>query len=92
MQPTLGFCVDIGRVADGHRGHRDALGHLHDGQQRVVARQGRRLHRDAHHREPWEILGSWELRSFGLCYGHEHHDVLWMCYGFRWISMDLWDD
>mmetsp|Transcript_45450 Transcript_45450/g.74202 ORF Transcript_45450/g.74202 Transcript_45450/m.74202 type:complete len:495 (+) Transcript_45450:49-1533(+) len=41
----------VGGPADGDGRHRDALGHLHDRQQRVIATEGRRLDGHAHHRQ-----------------------------------------
>lgn len=44
-------CVDRAGLADGQGGDRNARGHLHDRQQRIDARQHRRLHRHAQHRQ-----------------------------------------
>jgi len=72
--------VDCAGLADRQGRHRDTGRHLHDGQQRIHAREHRRLHRHAEYRQVG--LGrthAWQVRCTAGT-GDDHLDATGFCF------------
>lgn len=72
--------IDRAGLADCQGGHRNTGRHLHDGQQRIHAREHRRLHRHTEHRQVG--LGrthAWQVRRTAGT-GDDHLDATGFCF------------